>query len=149
MKFKILVVDLELSRTQKTLAALGLSVASVAVISSIAMAQAQHVFTSGQLLTAKDLNENFADFDTRVSALDTRVTTLEAAPAPLTTLTKLTVSDGETYKAECMTNSGTFSQGACARMAQIHCIAQGYQAGWFEGDLAAPGFTDPAVICVK
>jgi hypothetical protein len=153
MKLKVVVVDLELTRRQKRLAGAGVAL-TVALTAGVALA-APKTFVAGQTLKAAELNANFNELDARASATDATVLDLaarvaELEAAPLTTSALLTVIGDWPGKAECVSQTGGFVQGACPRMAQSYCIDQGYLAGWFEGDLAPPPvFTDPAVVCIK
>lgn len=88
MKLKLVVVDLELTRRQKRLGALGLATAA-ALATSVAMAVPVQ-FSANTPLKAADLNTNFADLEERLAAL-------EAAPEPTPvweTYTPTITSDG-------------------------------------------------------
>lgn len=75
MKLKLAVLDLELSSRQKRIIA-GCIGAACLVSGGWAFAGASlHTWKSGELLTAADLNGNFANHDNRIS-------TLEGAPKP-------------------------------------------------------------------
>ncbi|MFO0553434.1 MAG: hypothetical protein U0271_33940 [Polyangiaceae bacterium] len=82
MQFKVSSFDMKLSRAQRISAALIGAFLGVAVCAKLATAQVPNTFTAGQTLTAADLNENFNALDGKDSQLDTRVSQLEAAPAP-------------------------------------------------------------------
>lgn len=83
MKLKLVVVDLELTRSQKQLGALVVALAATAAGASIATAEVPVTFTAGQQLTAADLNENFSDLDTSLTALTLTVEDLDPAVAAL------------------------------------------------------------------
>ncbi|MFO0552398.1 MAG: hypothetical protein U0271_28680 [Polyangiaceae bacterium] len=70
MKLKVIHIDLELNRTQKTAIAMVLACVAVGGAASLANATVKHQFTSGQTLKAIDLNDNFADLDKRLVALE-------------------------------------------------------------------------------
>lgn len=77
MKLKLVVVDLEMSpRARRLLLRVGLPIAIVLGGGAIAYAGNLHTWSPNDPLTAADLNGNF-------SALDTRITNLEAAPPGL------------------------------------------------------------------
>jgi len=69
MKLKLVVMDLELTRRQKMALSAGLGGALV-LVAAVASADVQKVWQSGEVLTAADLNENFAQIDGRVTALE-------------------------------------------------------------------------------
>lgn len=75
MKMKLVVVDLELTRNQKKVAAVALACVALGAGTSIAFAAVPHTFATGDVLTADDLNANFV-------ALDERLATLEAPEDP-------------------------------------------------------------------
>jgi hypothetical protein len=69
MKLKVVTVDLELSvRGKQVLGATGLI-----AIAAVASAAVPKQFVSGEVLTANDLNTNFAALDTRVAAVEGKV----------------------------------------------------------------------------
>jgi len=67
MKLKLVVVDLELSRRQKTALAAALG-AAVLMVGAVAVADVPNTFVAGDTLTAAGLNENFDDIDARLTA---------------------------------------------------------------------------------
>lgn len=67
MKLKLVVIELQLTRPQKLAAALTVCGAGVALCASWASAAVPHSFTEGEVLTAANLMQNFADLDTRVT----------------------------------------------------------------------------------
>jgi hypothetical protein len=72
MKWKVVVIDFELSPRQKRLLLrVGLPVATLVGATAIAYAAVPNVFVPGQALTAASLNENFARLDSRVTSLET------------------------------------------------------------------------------
>jgi len=77
MKLKLVVLDLELSRRQKTLGAAGLG-AAILLVGAVAVADVPNTFVAGDTLTAAGLNANFA-------ALDDRLNTVETAPPEVVT----------------------------------------------------------------
>lgn len=98
MKMKLVVVDLELTRRQKRMAAIGLALAATLTAGG-ALADVPNTFEAGQTLKAADLNENFTALEARAAAAEDaaqdaleRVATLEAAPEYLVE----TASDGQT-----------------------------------------------------
>lgn len=70
MKFKLVVIDLELSARAKRIAAA--VVASLFVVGggAIAYADVTHAWKDGEVLNATDLNDNFKQIDQRVGALE-------------------------------------------------------------------------------
>src|SRR5678815_1459618 len=80
MKIKVVVVDLELSRRAKRV---GMAVALAAVIvagaalSRAALTTPLHVWNTGDVLTAADLNNNFGN----LTGLDGRITAQESKTA--------------------------------------------------------------------
>jgi len=147
MMIKMIVIDVQLTRRQKMAVALAMA-AGLTSLAAVASAD-QTSFAAGETLKAVDLNGNFSELYADVSDLQARAEALEEAPAPLTTVDILVVPNGALHRADCMNGTGTFPQGACARMANAHCGAQGYKTGWFEGDLEPPNFVNPAVVCIK
>lgn len=87
MKLKVLVLDLELSRRQKFGAAVALTAVLAAVSASVALSAPPHVFQSGAVLAAADLNANFADADARITALEADLADANAAITALTAKT--------------------------------------------------------------
>ena len=83
-----------------------------------------------------------------IAAAQTSLTSLQSAPAPLTTIMQTTGVPGDTFYTDCTSPSSStiFPQGACPRMASRKCVALGYKDGWFEGDLQG---SNPIISCVK
>lgn len=69
MKLKLVVVDLELTRRQKRIGAGGLAVA-LALVCGVAFGDVPKTFASGEILRAADLNANFDDLDSRLTAAE-------------------------------------------------------------------------------
>jgi len=91
MKWKMVVVDAELSRRQKAIAGVVIAAGLALGVSTVAMANVKTSFVSGETLTAADLNANFKDLDGRATTLqaatddlDARLTAVEPAPTSLT-----------------------------------------------------------------
>jgi hypothetical protein len=79
MKLKVIVVDLELSTRAKRAALAATTLAGILLVAgSGAVAAVPHTWNDGDTLNAADLNGAF-------TALDTRISTLEAAKAPVVT----------------------------------------------------------------
>jgi hypothetical protein len=72
MKLKLMVVDLELSKRAKRIAAAVLVPVLVVAGGAVAYADMLHVWNQGDTLNANDLNSNFADLNGRVSTLETK-----------------------------------------------------------------------------
>ncbi|MDB4996340.1 MAG: Tail Collar domain protein [Myxococcaceae bacterium] len=73
MKIKVVIVDLEISRRTKRLALLaGIPLAVLLGSGALVYANVKHTFTSGETLSSVAMNENFADLDGRVAALETQ-----------------------------------------------------------------------------
>ncbi len=75
MKLKLVVVDLELSRRARRIAVLGAVCAAVLGGAALAGASVPHAWSDGEVLSATDLNANFAALDARLGAVE------QAAPA--------------------------------------------------------------------
>ena len=69
MKLKIVMVDFELSRRQRRLLA-ALAVPLLIGAGAVAYADVPTAWKDGDMLTANALNDNFADVDMRLGALD-------------------------------------------------------------------------------
>jgi hypothetical protein len=73
MKMKVYVLDLELPKpTQKTLRIGGLAAALLLGGTIAGYAAVRHTFTGGEVISAQQVNENFADLDTRLDEVDER-----------------------------------------------------------------------------
>jgi hypothetical protein len=70
MKLKLVVVDLELSKRMKRVAAAALVPALVLAGGAIAYANVPHTWNDKDVLMAAALNGNFADLDTRITPLE-------------------------------------------------------------------------------
>jgi len=70
MKIKLVVMDLELSKRAKRIAAAVLVPALVIAGGAIAYAGTLHVWNDGDMLNSSDLNGNFADHEARIAALE-------------------------------------------------------------------------------
>src|SRR5438093_876373 len=69
MKIKLVTVDFEFSVRGKQL----LGIAGLIAIAAVASAAVPKQFVAGETLTAADLNSNFADLDTRVTAVEGKI----------------------------------------------------------------------------
>jgi hypothetical protein len=70
MKLKLVVIDLELSKRAKRIAAAALVPALVLAGGAIAYANVPHTWKDSDTLGASDLNNNFSALDTRLSKLE-------------------------------------------------------------------------------
>ena len=70
MQIKVLIIDLRLTRRQKLLSGAALS-ACVALLATPGLAELDS-YSSGQVLTATSLNNNFGEVDTRITSLEGR-----------------------------------------------------------------------------
>src|SRR5688572_11621983 len=73
MKVKIYVLDLELPKpTRKALRIIGLAAVLIAGGTIAAYAAVRHTFESGDMIVAQQVNENFAELDTRLVDVEER-----------------------------------------------------------------------------
>ncbi len=158
MKFQVN-IDIDVPRWVRNVALVLVPVAVVVATTAIVRASVPNVFKDGDTLSALKMNDNFDALDLRVTtvekagpvvtasidALDARIKALEAKQT-ITVVEMFAVGPATKWYVDCTTNSGTFPQGACARMAWDACLAAGYRGGWFEGDLNG---SDPVVACIK
>jgi hypothetical protein len=103
---------------------------------------------SAHAVSADTANAAGGTLASTISGLSSNVTALQAVK-PLTSIgVEVEVVPGDTYYSDCTSPSSAtiFPAGACARMAQYKCVAVGYVAGWFEGDLHG---SNPLVDCIK
>jgi len=70
MRLKLVVIDLELTRRQKTAVGAGLSLALL-LVGAVALGDVPVTFAAGDTLKAADLNENFEALDKRLADLPT------------------------------------------------------------------------------
>jgi hypothetical protein len=84
----------------------------------------------------------------RLAEFATRIAMLEAAPAPIVSTISVQVPASAAFYTDCMGSSGTFPQGACARMAYHHCRdTLGHtRGGFFQGDLQG---ALPIAVCFE
>lgn len=152
MKVRIVTVDLELTSRQRRIGTLAMVVA-VAAGASVAIAMVPKQFAAGEVLKAADLNANFTDLDTRVTALEAK-TFVEARIAdalPLTfpagTLTKVTYgTENDDTLSEYDPASGTFT----AKSGGTYSVCVGFYGAQFtedfELDLFVAGARDRAFL---
>jgi len=115
MKFKVVVVDLELSRREKR--ALGGGIAACVLAgAAIAYASVPTVWSDGDVLTASDLNGNFSNLDGRTTTLENARTTDEQTIASQgTSIANLTT---EVHSDESTVSSG-FTQRLAAGASSV------------------------------
>jgi hypothetical protein len=145
-------LTIEITNREKWAAIVLASIAATAVLIADALADVPYSFLSDQVLTATALNENFSALNGALSSLEARMVVLEELPPQVDELSSRlgalessaialygeAATTGDSYYEECLTQTGTFAVGACARMAHYACVDRGYISGWFQGDINSP-----------
>jgi hypothetical protein len=105
MKLKIVIVDLEIPpRVKKWGLRLGIPVLVLSV-AAVALAAPLHTWNTGDVLQATDLNGNFNNLQSQITAIQTSVAALQDAGKPVTAVVGITATvagaNGGTATASC------------------------------------------------
>jgi hypothetical protein len=164
MKFKLVIVDFELSpRAKRLMLTIGVP-AFILGVATVAYANVPNVFSSGEVLTAAALNANFALHDTEIAALQSSVSPLQGALTTISVsninLTDSSTADWEPFATTCINqlvtiNSVQCTGNACASIpiactiaAERKCVEDlGFRFGFFGGETSAANTF--SIICVK
>ncbi|MCL2448039.1 MAG: hypothetical protein FWD17_03730 [Polyangiaceae bacterium] len=168
---KVIVIDLPLPPWLKRWSIrVGVVAGILAGASLFAFASVPHSWSSGEKLTAMDLNDNFTSLDSRIAALESALTTVQMNIAGLQSVSLSTIQTAEinagdpttttwgTATAECFTalafttcNGSTcpFVPVACLIAAERNCVdGLGFRFGFFVGDNPSSG-NSLSIVCIK
>ncbi len=144
MKLKVVVVDLELTRRQKSVVGAGLAL-TVALSAGIALA-APKTFVAGETLKATELNASFTDLHDRLASVEGALA--DAVGESELNLTDPPDAQWQAHATICL-NEGV--QQSCSVAANRKCFyALGYTAGWYVAEIGSTGdITSRTIACVK